>query len=80
MPVYEYSCPACDLTFELRRPFSESGDEACCPRCQAPARKLLSLFSAFSKGSSGEPSSIAGAGSACGSCTSSSCSSCGVAS
>ena len=44
MPVYEYSCSKCGLEFEALRPVSKSDDPANCPKCGAPAQKLVSVF------------------------------------
>ena len=78
MPIYEYLCPSCNAKFELRRSFSEAGDDVSCPKCQTPARKLFSTFAAFSKGNGGESSSIAG--DSCGTCSSTSCATCNIGS
>jgi len=66
MPVYEYTCSKCDNKFELLRKFSESGEDAVCPKCQGKAKRVLSTFACFSKDSSGLASSIGG--SSCSSC------------
>ncbi|MFC1949779.1 FmdB family zinc ribbon protein, partial [Chloroflexota bacterium] len=71
MPIYEYVCPGCDTKFELLRPFSKSDEEASCPKCQQPSKRVLSTFACFSTDSSGVSSSIGG--SSCDSCSSSSC-------
>jgi putative FmdB family regulatory protein len=44
MPLYEYRCDECDETFEVLRRITEK-DDVRCPRCDRPARKLLSGFS-----------------------------------
>jgi putative FmdB family regulatory protein len=45
MPIYEYHCDACDVTFErIRRASDETPVE--CPECREEARKLLSTFAA----------------------------------
>ena len=64
MPLYEYHCQRCTSSFELLRPMSESKQEADCPRCEAPAPRLLSVFAAYTTGSGvGEaPSAVAGMG------------------
>jgi len=51
MPIYEYRCDACDVTFErLRRASDDS--PVTCPECHDEARKLLSTFAAPSDGGS----------------------------
>ena len=62
MPLYEYHCQRCTSSFELLRPMSASREEADCPRCEAPAPRVLSVFAATTTGSGvGEaPSAIAG--------------------
>ena len=44
MPVYEYSCPKCEIEFERMRPISKVDEPACCPRCGSQAQKLVSSF------------------------------------
>jgi putative FmdB family regulatory protein len=75
MPIYEYSCPACQQKFEAIRPLTRSGEKGVCPRCGAPSERALSLFSSFSKNSSGVSMPVGGGG--CSSCSSGSCSTCG---
>ncbi|MFP3854764.1 MAG: FmdB family zinc ribbon protein [Anaerolineales bacterium] len=80
MPIYEYLCPDCRATFELKRCIDERDEQAECPSCSGfSGSRVVSLFSAVSKGSNGASRSIAG-GSACGSCTPSpgGCASCGI--
>ena len=50
MPVYEYLCKNCKTKFELMRSMGQYEDDADCPRCDGPAKKLLSVFTAFSTG------------------------------
>jgi putative FmdB family regulatory protein len=45
MPIYEYICPQCRNTFELRRSFSECDAEAKCPTCDVKADRIISSFS-----------------------------------
>ncbi|MFC1935096.1 zinc ribbon domain-containing protein [Chloroflexota bacterium] len=78
MPIYEYICPDCGLTFELLRSLSEDNGETPCPRCQKSAKRKLSTFASFSKDESGLSTPVAGTGSSCSSCSSSSCSTCGL--
>lgn len=51
MPIYEYVCPACDLTFEaliLRR---SDEAEVACPTCKAPrVSRVLSRTAAVRSG------------------------------
>ncbi len=44
MPTYAYRCVACGHAFELKRPISEAGQPAVCPKCGAEAQKQLSTF------------------------------------
>ncbi|MBM3142710.1 MAG: zinc ribbon domain-containing protein [Chloroflexi bacterium] len=78
MPIYEYMCPECNCKFELLRSISKANEDASCPRCQHPAKRVLSRFASFSKGSDGESTPIAGTAGSCAGCTSSSCSSCNI--
>ena len=44
MPIYEYLCSGCRMTFEVMRPLSRSSDTAPCPECRETGRRVLSLF------------------------------------
>ncbi|MBC8446850.1 MAG: zinc ribbon domain-containing protein [Chloroflexi bacterium] len=83
MPLYEYYCPDCEITFEALRSMSKADAPIACPQCTGlEARRQLSLFAAFSKGNgSGETRSVAGSGGCAGcsggSCSGGSCSGCG---
>ena len=70
MPLYEYKCSRCNNKFEELRPLSRSAEDAECSVCNAPARRILSVFAAVSKNANGATTSLAG----------DSCSSCGSAS
>jgi putative FmdB family regulatory protein len=50
MPIYEYQCSRCKNIFELVRKMDEDR-EAVCPKCMAPARKMISATSFVLKGS-----------------------------
>ena len=41
MPIYEYTCPECDHTFEKLQLLRE-GPVALCPQCGSPAEKIMS--------------------------------------
>ncbi|MGQ9616033.1 MAG: FmdB family zinc ribbon protein [Spirochaetota bacterium] len=70
MPIYEYYCKICDLTFEY---FMRSRDEkVLCPRCGKDDVKRL--FSTFACSFGGESLSTA---SGCSTCSSHNCSQCG---
>ena len=44
MPIYECSCAACGITFEILAPVSEANRKRPCPRCARPARRVVSAF------------------------------------
>lgn len=44
MSIYEYFYPKCKIEFELKRPSSESGKSALCPKCGSEGQKLISGF------------------------------------
>jgi putative FmdB family regulatory protein len=44
MPIYECSCEACGITFEILAPVSEANRKRPCPRCARPARRVVSPF------------------------------------
>ena len=50
MPIHEYQCSRCKNVFEL---FHKMGEdcEVVCPKCRAPARKMISATSFVLKGS-----------------------------
>jgi putative FmdB family regulatory protein len=77
MPIYEYNCSDCELTFELMRPLSEAEEDALCPRCQSRARRIMSACVALSRDSGGQTSRVSGTGSSCVSCGAGSCAACG---
>ncbi len=72
MPIYEYSCAACDSKFELLLQMSNATSTPPCPTCNSSdTRKLLSLFaspgSTRSAGDSGDaPAAPATGGGHCG--------------
>ena len=49
MPTYEYECPACPRTFEVRQRISEPALTTC-ERCGGPVRRLLSAAPFILKG------------------------------
>ena len=76
MPLYEYSCPHCDIHFDMLRPFSKADAPACCPECGGEdTKRAVSMFASFSKGSDGSTSSVGGGG-GCAGCAGSSCATC----
>jgi putative FmdB family regulatory protein len=76
MPIYEYSCPGCELDFELLRPISKSGEKAECPRCDGNAEKKLSVFACFTADENGVTVPVGG--SACAGCGLTDCGSCSL--
>ena len=50
MPIYEYQCSDCNNVFELLHKMGEDC-EAVCPKCMAPAKKLISSTNFVLKGS-----------------------------
>lgn len=57
MPTYEYRCPECDTSFEVRRPMSESSDPVDCPNGHVGARRLLSVFASVGGAAPSAPAS-----------------------
>jgi len=77
MPLYEYNCPHCEVTFDMLRPFSKADEPAPCPQCGGlDTRRKVSAFASFSKGSDGSTTRVGGGG-GCAGCTSGGCASCG---
>ena len=50
MPIYEYQCSRCKNVFELLHKMGEDC-KAVCPKCMAPAKKLISATNFVLKGS-----------------------------
>ncbi|MHB0915787.1 MAG: FmdB family zinc ribbon protein [Thermoleophilia bacterium] len=74
MPIYEYSCHACENRFEELVMKPDAEDEVACPDCGSPrVRRLISGFSFKSSGGSAP----GGSGKNCGPCSKTSCASCG---
>jgi putative FmdB family regulatory protein len=74
MPIYEYTCPGCDLKFEV---LHRSGEEEkpACPKCGN--RQVLRLFSVFGFSCGGSFVASTPKGDGCSTCRSKDCSSCG---
>ncbi len=76
MPLYEYYCRSCGVTFELLRPMSRSSEPADCPAGHSGAQRTVSLFATSSQqGIDGQPTG--GSAASCSSCAASSCTTCG---
>ncbi|HUZ19470.1 MAG TPA: zinc ribbon domain-containing protein [Acidimicrobiales bacterium] len=65
MPIYEYRCPECTTTFELRRPAELSSAPASCPEGHEGARRRLSVFTTPARSTAPAPAGGCGAGCAC---------------
>jgi len=76
MPIYEYTCPACEIKFELLRSLSQANEEVSCPQCHNAAKRILSTFVSHSTDDMGFTKSLGG--SSCTSCSTTSCDSCGL--
>jgi putative FmdB family regulatory protein len=50
MPLYEYHCPSCDLTFEVLTLLSEAAKKKPCPECGRRAPRIVSAFAIASGG------------------------------
>jgi putative FmdB family regulatory protein len=66
MPRYEYRCPTCDTTFELRRSMAEANDPASCPDGHPDAVRLLSVFASVGTSSGGSSAPAGPPAGACG--------------
>jgi putative FmdB family regulatory protein len=57
MPLYEYHCPSCRLTFEALEPLRGARRPGTCPRCRRRAPRVSSTFSlaAHAAQSDGKP-------------------------
>ena len=63
MPLYEYKCKKCDVSFEI---LQRNKEKAVCPTCGSSS--LEKLFSVFAKGASVASASSSAPASAPGSC------------
>src|SRR5436309_1317480 len=50
MPLYEYHCPSCRLTFEALEPLRGARRPGTCPRCRRRAPRVSSTFSLAAHG------------------------------
>ena len=61
MPIYEYACGACEVTFEMLVPSSST--TVACPRCQSgKVEKLFSSFAVRGRGAGGDSAPFTGGG------------------
>jgi putative FmdB family regulatory protein len=73
MPLYEYRCLDCAITFEKLRAKRQADDPIACKHCQSQnTKRAISLFAAH--GSNG---ALAGTGGSCAGCSANSCAGCG---
>ncbi len=57
MPIYEYICNKCKITFSLLQRMGSSEKDTTCPKCGSKeVKKKFSLFSSSTSRSSAEPS------------------------
>ncbi len=51
MPLYDYNCPTCELTFEVSRSFADANLAALCPLCSKAAVRQVTLpMTTFTRG------------------------------
>ena len=58
MPIYEYECPECQEKFEQFRPIYACDTAAPCPKCGAPAERLISKLASSSGCGDASPSGL----------------------
>ena len=75
MPIYEYLCAGCRVTFEVMRPVSQSAESSLCPTCHETGRRVLSLFATVVK-SGDAPACAMGNGEAGPACAPHGCANC----
>lgn len=57
MPLYDYACGPCNLTFEVSRSFKDAEVGAQCPMCDREAKRVLSTpMMTFTRGAAAEAS------------------------
>ncbi len=71
MPIYEYECSKCGISFE-KLVFGQ--EEVSCPECGCEVKKLMSAC--CFKSAAGDFKTSGTGGSSCTGCTSTSCASC----
>jgi putative FmdB family regulatory protein len=77
MPLYEYHCADCGITFEKLRPMSKASAPVACSDCgSADTSRAISMFAAISKGSNGATRAVGGTSGGCASCVGTSCATC----
>ena len=54
MPIYEYYCLSCDLTFELLTSLGDATKKKACPDCGRKAPRTVSAFAIASGGNGGQ--------------------------
>lgn len=57
MPLYDFHCPRCGLTFEVSRPFSRATELAQCPQDGTESERLYTMPMTFVPGSAQDPAS-----------------------
>ena len=64
VPLYDYFCPTCDLTFEKRLSFAEVGSPVACPAGHHDAKRKLTVFASVggSGGASASPQPVPSGG------------------
>jgi putative FmdB family regulatory protein len=63
MPMYEYACQDCGLSFAQKRKFAEASQPARCPECDSlNTRKLLATIAFISSNAGSIPVPMSGGG------------------
>lgn len=42
MPIYEYKCPKCDTSIDIKRDVDDRDKVAKCPKCKKPMERQIS--------------------------------------
>ncbi len=74
MPLYEFFCPTCDRSFDVRRTFSEGTDNVVCILCAEENVQRVFTPVAVRSNSGGKTSAVGG--SSCSGCATTSCAGC----
>ena len=78
MPLYEYWCPDCRQSFEIRRSMTDTASTVDCPVCHGGSvQRVFTPIAAFS--ASGGQRTAIGGGSGCAGCATTSCAGCATA-
>jgi putative FmdB family regulatory protein len=66
MPIYEYWCQECKISFEKLRAMDSKDSDVACPRCSSAVKRMVSVFAVSSRSGGGGEQYPTGGGCGCG--------------